>query len=185
MRTVTARAPRVLIIAPPRPHLHVLHCHFRLQTTLSPRCPGKARRLIDCSPSCKDPYSPWSLNPAARSSTTTDRLSPKDVQVPKPGLVASDIMAQKYFRKAGIPKHRRKRSEEASQVGCRLQYPIKPSRLSCQQMRKWFQKMMLVGSLIVSGCWTYWGHKYGYFNDESSSRLYDELRPCRQSNGGT
>ncbi|SVE14029.1 uncharacterized protein METZ01_LOCUS466883, partial [marine metagenome] len=28
----------------------------------------------------------------------------------------------------------------------------------------------------LAGCWTYWGYKYGYFNEESDSRaFYDEL----------
>ena len=95
----------------------------------------------------------WSLNPAARSSATpTDRLSPngKTYRSRKPGprwLLTSWLKSTSAkLASLNIAANAQKR---ASQVGCRLQCPIKPSRLSCQQMKKWFQRMMLVRSLIA------------------------------------
>ncbi len=95
----------------------------------------------------------WSLNPAARSSATpTDRLSPngKTYRSLKPGprwlLTSWPKSTSEKLASPNIVVNARKK---VFQVGYRPQYLIKPSKLSCQQMRKWFQRMMLVRSLIV------------------------------------
>ena len=102
------------------PHLHVpASFPFCLQNTIESITlfPGKAMKIDRLfTQAAKDPYA--SMEFESRSSVIRNPDGSvvaewKDVQVPKTwSQVASDIMAQKYFRKAGIPKHRRKRSEE-------------------------------------------------------------------------
>lgn len=130
----------------------------------------------------KDPYA--SLEFESRSSVIRNPDGSvvaewKDVQVPKTwSQVASDIMAQKYFRKAGILKHRRKRSEEGIPSWLQTSVPdqAKQAKLPADEKMVSENDARQVFDRLA-GCWTYWGHKYGYFNDESSSQaFYDELR---------
>jgi ribonucleoside-diphosphate reductase alpha chain len=130
----------------------------------------------------KDPYA--SLEFESRSSVIRNPDGSivaewKEVQVPKTwSQVASDIMAQKYFRKAGIPKHRRKRSEEGIPTWLQPSVPdqTKQAKLPADEKMVSENDTRQVFDRLA-GCWTYWGHKHGYFSDESSSQaFYDELR---------
>ena len=91
---------------------------------------------------------------------------------------ASDILAQKYFRKAGIPAVTRKvlesdvpewlqRSEPDTDALKKLK---KAERFAGEtDARQVFDRL--------AGCWTYWGWKGGYFNAEADARTYyDEMR---------
>ncbi|MBS1778302.1 MAG: vitamin B12-dependent ribonucleotide reductase [Bacteroidetes bacterium] len=73
-----------------------------------------------------------------------------DVEVPKHwSQIATDILAQKYFRKAGVPQADGSLGRETSikQVAHRL-----------------------------ADCWRTWGFKYGYFASEQDAQVfYDEL----------
>ncbi|MCB9750238.1 MAG: vitamin B12-dependent ribonucleotide reductase [Myxococcales bacterium] len=102
----------------------------------------------------------------------------KDVAMPKGwSQVAVDIMAQKYFRKAGVPARLRKvpekgvpewlwRSEPDTKALAKL--PEAERTTGERDSRQLFQRL--------AGCWTYWGWKHDYFADESSARaFYDEL----------
>ena len=91
--------------------------------------------------------------------------------------VAVDIMAQKYFRKAGIPNNLKKKLEDgvpewlcASEpdLSALNQLP-KSSRYGCEtDVRQVFKRL--------AGCWTYWGWKNKYFEDEESAQIYfDEM----------
>ena len=122
MRTVTVQGHRrrLSLYAPPHPSfarsciVPFLSTKHIESITLFPGKAMKIDRLF--TQAAKDPYA--SLEFESRSSVIRNPDGSvvaewKDVQVPKTwSQVASDIMAQKYFRKAGIPKHRRKRSEE-------------------------------------------------------------------------
>src|SRR5690348_6875183 len=87
--------------------------------------------------------------------------------------VASDILAQKYFRKAGVPA-RLKRVEE----------PSMPSWLWRSQADESADKQATTGETSakqvfdrLAGTWTYWGWKGGYFDAEEDARaFFDELR---------
>ena len=74
----------------------------------------------------------------------------KNVEVPKEwSQVATDILAQKYFRKAGVPQEDGTTGAETSikQVAHRL-----------------------------ADCWKSWGSKYGYFASKKDAQIfYDEL----------
>ncbi|MEK6526256.1 MAG: ribonucleoside-diphosphate reductase, partial [Nitrospirota bacterium] len=75
--------------------------------------------------------------------------------------LAVDILAQKYFRKAGVP--------QVGPDGKVLTGPDgKPVLGSECDARQVFHRM--------AGCWTHWGKKIGYFNTkEDASAFYDEL----------
>ena len=109
----------------------------------------------------------------------------EDIEVPKNwSQVASDVLAQKYFRKAGVPaalkpvKERsvpewlwRKTADEAAQQAL----PEDKRTGGETSARQVFDRL--------AGTWTYWGWKGGYFDGEADARaFYDELRHmlCRQ-----
>ncbi|MCR9161579.1 MAG: vitamin B12-dependent ribonucleotide reductase [Nannocystaceae bacterium] len=87
--------------------------------------------------------------------------------------VAVDIIAQKYFRKAGIPTRLRRvpepgvpqwlwRSEPDEEELAEL--PEAERTRGENDSREVFQRL--------AGCWTYWGWRHGYFADEDSAKAY-------------
>jgi ribonucleoside-diphosphate reductase alpha chain len=81
----------------------------------------------------------------------------EDIDVPEHwSQVATDILAQKYFRKAGVP-----RTDEAG-------HPIGDGEGAETDARQVFHRL--------AGCWTYWGDKHGYFDSRADAdAFYDEL----------
>jgi len=102
-----------------------------------------------------------------------------DFQAPEGwSQVACDILAQKYFRRAGVPSHLKPVDEDGVPDWLRrnIADDAKPKR---------GKKLFKYGSEAdarqvfdrLAGCWAYWGWKGGYFNAESDARnFYDELR---------
>src|SRR5579863_8898354 len=102
-----------------------------------------------------------------------------DVEVPEQwSQVASDVLAQKYFRKAGVPAHRKKVEEETvpswlwRSVADEAALKELPEaerfsgEVSCKQV---FDRL--------AGTWTYWGWKGGYFTTEADAQaFFDEHR---------
>jgi ribonucleoside-diphosphate reductase alpha chain len=102
-----------------------------------------------------------------------------NVEVPEAwSQVASDVLAQKYFRKAGVPARLKKVEEERvpswlwRSVADEAALNDLPEgervigETSCKQV---------FGRL--AGTWTYWGFKGGYFDSESDAQAFcDELR---------
>ena len=102
-----------------------------------------------------------------------------DIEVPEAwSQVASDIIAQKYFRKAGIPRRLRpvaeagvpswlwRRVADDAALGDPVDERRTGSETSAKQV---FDRL--------AGTWTYWGWKGGYFDQEEDARaFYDELR---------
>ncbi len=92
--------------------------------------------------------------------------------------VAADILAQKYFRKAGVPK-RLKKIEE-NKVPSWLWRSVADERA----LGELPQKERIGGESDarqvfdrLAGTWTYWGWKGGYFTTEDDARaFYDEHR---------
>ncbi len=86
----------------------------------------------------------------------------EDMKVPEAwSQVASDILAQKYFRKAGVPQVDEQGQEMLDADG-------KPLLGGETDARQVFHRL--------SGCWTHWGEKHGYFDSkEDSKAFYDEL----------
>ena len=100
-----------------------------------------------------------------------------DIEIPADwSRVAGDVLAQKYFRKAGVPKNRVP-VEENSVPSWLWQHEAAPES-PCggeTSARQVFDRMC--------GTWTYWGWKGGYFDSEDDARAYyDEMRYmlCRQ-----
>ncbi|MEM1387377.1 MAG: vitamin B12-dependent ribonucleotide reductase [Pseudomonadota bacterium] len=101
------------------------------------------------------------------------------VEVPEGwSQVASDVIAQKYFRKAGVPARlKRVREKNVPEFLWRsvadeealASMPEEARRTGEQSARQVFDRL--------AGAWAYWGWKGGYFSTESDARAYyDEMR---------
>jgi len=108
----------------------------------------------------------------------TEVFRMEDVMVPKSwSQVATDVITQKYFRKAGVPKLLKKVKEKnvpkwlQPSVGddeLLGELPEKDRYGSETDSRQVFQRL--------AGTWTYWGWKAGYFEEEEDAlSFYDEL----------
>ena len=102
-----------------------------------------------------------------------------DIEVPAGwSQVACDVLAQKYFRKAGIPT-RLKAVKEAKvpEFLWRRTADTKAQKSTPEDQRQGGE----IGAKQVfdrlAGTWTYWGWKGGYFDTEADARtFFDELR---------
>ena len=75
--------------------------------------------------------------------------------------VATDILAQKYFRKAGVPQLDAEGKPLENADGT----PVLGAERDARQV---FHRL--------AGCWTHWGKEHGYFDgDDDASAFYDEL----------
>src|SRR3990170_3546780 len=92
--------------------------------------------------------------------------------------VAADILAQKYFRKAGVP--RRLKKVEETQVPSWLWRSVADERaLEALPESQRFGGESDARQVFdrLAGTWTYWGWKGGYFTSEEDARAFhDELR---------
>ena len=92
--------------------------------------------------------------------------------------VASDVLAQKYFRKAGVPARLRKVEENdvpsflwrsVADEAALADLPEEERTGSETAATQVFDRL--------AGCWTYWGWKGGYFSSEEDAAAFmDELR---------
>jgi ribonucleoside-diphosphate reductase alpha chain len=102
----------------------------------------------------------------------------KDIDIPVGwSQVATDIIAQKYFRRAGVPVVSKPVPEEnvpawlwrsEPDLEAMAELPEEERFIGEQDSRQVFHRL--------AGCWTYWGYKHGYFAEEEDARaFYDEL----------
>ena len=92
--------------------------------------------------------------------------------------VASDVLAQKYFRKAGVPA-RLKKVEETSIPSFLWRSVPDEAALAELPAEKRFGPEMSAKQVFdrLAGAWTYWGWKGRYFDGQDDARaFYDELR---------
>ncbi|MBM1219224.1 vitamin B12-dependent ribonucleotide reductase [Ponticoccus sp. SC2-23] len=84
--------------------------------------------------------------------------------------VASDVIAQKYFRKAGVPSEVDPVKEKGVPGWLSRSKPAKGAVMGGETSAKQvFDRL--------AGAWTYWGWKGGYFTSEEDARAYyDEMR---------
>jgi len=92
--------------------------------------------------------------------------------------VASDVLAQKYFRKAGVPARLKKVEENSvpsflwrsvADEEALAALPEKERTVGEHSSKQVFDRL--------AGTWTYWGWKGGYFDSESDAQaFFDELR---------
>ncbi len=102
-----------------------------------------------------------------------------EVEVPVSwSQVASDVIAQKYFRKAGVPARLKKVREKDVPEFLWRSVPDEAALADLPEEDR------IVGETSskqvfdrLAGAWTYWGWKGGYFTTESDARAYfDEMR---------
>ena len=94
-----------------------------------------------------------------------------NVEVPKSwSQVASDVIAQKYFRKAGVPTKLKKVKEKDVPEFLWRSVPDDGADMGGETSSKQvFDRL--------AGAWAYWGWKGGYFTTEEDARAYfDEMR---------
>jgi ribonucleoside-diphosphate reductase alpha chain len=102
-----------------------------------------------------------------------------NVEVPESwSQVASDVLAQKYFRKAGVPARLKKVEENSvpsflwrsvADEEALASLPEKERYIGEQSSKQVFDRL--------AGTWTYWGWKGGYFQAEADAQaFFDELR---------
>src|SRR4051795_7652849 len=102
----------------------------------------------------------------------------EDVEVPAAwSQVAADVLAQKYFRKAGVPARLKKVEEETvpswlwrstADEEALQALPEQERSVGERSSKQVFERL--------AGTWTYWGWKGGYFDSEKDARaFFDEL----------
>ncbi|MBX3730396.1 MAG: intein-containing adenosylcobalamin-dependent ribonucleoside-diphosphate reductase [Candidatus Sumerlaeia bacterium] len=94
----------------------------------------------------------------------------RDIAVPEAwSQIAVDILAQKYFRKAGVPAALRPVPEEGVPAWLQRSEPADGAASGGEaDARQVFHRL--------AGCWTYWGWKHRYFDSEDDARAYyDEM----------
>ena len=81
-----------------------------------------------------------------------------DVIVPKHwSQVATDIIAQKYFRKAGVPKFLKKiREEGVPEWLCKSEFDIAKTENPADDKNFTYENDSRQVFHRLSGCWTYW-----------------------------
>ncbi len=87
--------------------------------------------------------------------------------------VATDVLAQKYFRKAGVPAHLRRVEEESvpSWLWRSVGDETKLAGLSKKERHIGETSAKQVFDRLA-GTWTYWGWKGGYFDREEDARAF-------------
>jgi len=121
----------------------------------------------------QDPFAAFSFVPRTSRITNPDGsvvFEMKDLLAPEAwSQVAVDILAQKYFRKAGVPARAERVAEEGVPEWLRRRAPAAGDPCTGQETdaRQVFRRL--------AGCWAYWGWKGGYFSSEEDARaFYDE-----------
>lgn len=128
----------------------------------------------------QSPFSTLTFEPRSSEIRNPDGsiiFSMQNVMVPSTwSQVAVDILAQKYFRKAGVPKYLKKINEEG------VPEWLQPSEPDLKKLEKLPADERYTGENDsrqvfhrLAGCWTYWGWKANYFSSEEDAQaFYDE-----------
>ena len=120
-----------------------------------------------------DPYAGVTFEPRTSRIVNTNGstvFEAKDIQIPAPwSQVATDIIAQKYFRKAGVPSALARVAEPGIPEWLWRSEPADGATFGPEtDARQVFHRL--------AGTWTYWGFKHGYFDTEHDARAYyDEI----------
>ncbi|MGE4327379.1 MAG: vitamin B12-dependent ribonucleotide reductase, partial [Pseudodonghicola sp.] len=96
----------------------------------------------------------------------------EEIEVPAGwSQVASDVIAQKYFRKAGVPVRLKKVAEKDVPE---FLWRSVPETATTETGGETSSKQVFDR---LAGAWAYWGWKGGYFTTETDARAYyDEMR---------
>src|SRR5437868_3784191 len=122
----------------------------------------------------RDPFAAFTFVPRTSRIANPDGsvvFEMKDVLAPEHwSQVAVDVLAQKYFRKAGVPLEAVRVPEEGVPEWAQRSAPAPHDGRTGQETdaRQVFRRL--------AGCWTYWGLKGGYFSSEGDARAFhDEI----------
>jgi ribonucleoside-diphosphate reductase alpha chain len=84
----------------------------------------------------------------------------KDIEVPTTwSQIATDILAQKYFRRKGVPQLNKKGEVRTDKNGD----PILGGETSAKQTIN-----------RMAGAWRWWGEKYGYFDSKEDAQTFED-----------
>ena len=129
-----------------------------------------------------DPYSIIKFKRTSseiRNPDGTIVFSQSNVEVPESwSQVAADVLAQKYFRKAGIAKYLKRVPEEDVPKFLWRSIPDE-KKLSTLPLEERFSGEKSCKEVFdrIAGAWAYWGFKGGYFDSEKDVKAYyDEMR---------
>ncbi|HZW53995.1 MAG TPA: hypothetical protein VFF00_08165, partial [Candidatus Elarobacter sp.] len=120
-----------------------------------------------------DPYAGITFEPRTSRIVNPDGklvFELKDAAIPTGwSQVATDILAQKYFRKAGVPDSTVRVPEEGVPEWLWRSEPASDAKFGGEtDARQVFHRL--------AGCWTYWAFKHDYFDSEFEARAYyDEM----------
>ena len=101
------------------------------------------------------------------------------VEVPRAwSQVASDVLAQKYFRKAGVPARLKRVREKGMPEFLWRSIPDEDALAALPQSARTVGETSAKQVFDrLAGAWCYWGWKGGYFSSEADARAYhDEMR---------
>ncbi len=130
----------------------------------------------------KNPYDTLEFGSRVSRIVNTDGtvvFEAKNIQVPKKwSQVATDILAQKYCRKAGVPAILKRVAEAGVPEWLQRSVPDHEALEALPPDQRYVGETD--GRMVfdrLAGCWTYWGWKHGYFCSEEDARAYfDEMR---------
>src|SRR5947209_7818020 len=120
----------------------------------------------------KDPFGAFTFVPRTSRIANPDGtvvFEMKDLLAPEHwSQVAVDVLAQKYFRKAGVPLRSERVPEEGVPDWLRRSVPAAgdPRTALETDARQVFRRL--------AGCWTYWGWKGNYFSSEEDARAFHD-----------
>lgn len=103
----------------------------------------------------------------------------ESVEVPQGwSQVASDVIAQKYFRKAGVPARLKRVKEKGVPEFLWRSVPDEAALAELpEDQRSTGETSACQVFDRLAGAWAYWGWKGGYFSNEEDARAYyDEMR---------
>ncbi len=118
----------------------------------------------------RDPFAAFNFVPRTSRISNPDGsvvFEMKDVLTPDFwSQVAVDILAQKYFRRAGVPL----RAERVAEAG--VPEWLQRSRPADEQDTNGHETDGRQVFRRLAGCWTYWGWKGDYFSSEEDARAF-------------
>ncbi len=129
-----------------------------------------------------DPYENIGFQTVASSISNPDGetvFDSGDVTAPNGwSQVAIDIMAQKYFRKAGIPAHTKPVAEDGVPTWLQRHVPDEERLEQLPESERYISETSAKQVFRrMAGAWTYWGWKSGVFDEESDAKaFFDETR---------
>ena len=109
--------------------------------------------------------------------TTVFRLDAVEVPLAW-SQVASDVIAQKYFRKAGVPAKLKRVAEKGVPVWLQRHVADEEALAGLDEAERYGGETSAKQVFDrLAGAWTYWGWLGGYFSSEEDARAYhDEMR---------